>query len=118
VNVVIVIGRGVTVFVVFACDGSLIKHESKSKSKLCYDRRFSRSVCLGIKHPSGAYDQIFVTVRLSSDWYLEIQFVPHRKHITSPLTQPNRIMLFRDTVTVYREDDTKHTSTISMQSFS
>jgi hypothetical protein len=34
-----------------------------SKSKLCYDQRFSRPVCLGIKHPSGAYDQIFITVR-------------------------------------------------------
>jgi hypothetical protein len=32
------------------------------KSKLCYDRRYSRPVCLGIKHPSGAYDQIFITV--------------------------------------------------------
>jgi hypothetical protein len=39
------------------------KSKSKSKSKLCYDRRFSRPVCLGIKHPSGAYDQIFITVR-------------------------------------------------------
>jgi hypothetical protein len=28
--------------------------KSKSKSKLCYDRRFSRPVCLGINHPSGA----------------------------------------------------------------
>jgi hypothetical protein len=40
-----------------------------SKSKLCYDRRFSRPVCLGIKHPSGAYDQIFVTLRhLQACW--------------------------------------------------
>jgi hypothetical protein len=33
------------------------------KSKLCYGQRFSGPVCLGIKHPSGAYDQIFITVR-------------------------------------------------------
>jgi hypothetical protein len=33
---------------------------SKSKSKLCYDRW---SVCLGVRHPFGAYDQIFITVR-------------------------------------------------------
>jgi hypothetical protein len=30
------------------------------KSKLCYDRRL---VGLGVKHPSGSYDQIFITVR-------------------------------------------------------
>jgi hypothetical protein len=30
---------------------------------LYYDHRFSRPVSLVIKHPSGAYDQIFVTVR-------------------------------------------------------
>jgi hypothetical protein len=47
----------------------LTNWESKSKSKLCYDRRFSRPVCLGVKHPSGAYDQIFITVRqLQACW--------------------------------------------------
>jgi hypothetical protein len=35
----------------------------KSKSKLCYDRRSVGQSCLWIKHPSGAYDQIFITVR-------------------------------------------------------
>jgi hypothetical protein len=42
---------------------------SQSKIQLCYDRRFSRPVCLGIKHPSGAYDQNFLTVRqLQACW--------------------------------------------------
>jgi hypothetical protein len=41
----------------------------KSKSKLCYDRPFSRPVCLGIKLPSGPYDQIFITLRqLQACW--------------------------------------------------
>jgi hypothetical protein len=31
-----------------------LKFKSKSKSKLCYDRRFRRPVRLGVKHPSGA----------------------------------------------------------------
>jgi hypothetical protein len=33
------------------------------RSKLCYNQRFSRPVYLGIKHPSGAYDEIFISVR-------------------------------------------------------
>jgi hypothetical protein len=43
------------------------KSKSKSKSKFCYDWLFSRQVRLGIKHPSGAYDQIFISV-----WQLRV----------------------------------------------
>jgi hypothetical protein len=46
-----------------------------------------QSVCLGIKHPSGAYDQIFINVRqlrveLIAPTVLVIisRQVPHRKH--------------------------------------
>jgi hypothetical protein len=41
----------------------------KSKSKSCYDRRFRRPVRLEVKHPSGAEDQIFITVgQLQACW--------------------------------------------------
>jgi predicted Zn-dependent protease with MMP-like domain len=40
----------------------------------------------------------------------QIQFVPHRKHISAP--QPNRLMLFRETVAVYCENHTEHTNPV------
>lgn len=36
---------------------------SLTKSKLCYDQWYSWSVCLGVKHPSVAQNQIFITVK-------------------------------------------------------
>jgi hypothetical protein len=42
---------------------SLVSLSDPSKSKLYYDRR---SVGLGIKHPSEAYDEIFIIVRVAS----------------------------------------------------
>jgi hypothetical protein len=49
------------------------------KSKLCYARRFSLPVRLGIKYPSGAYDQIFITVRqLQACWYAALSLTRGR----------------------------------------
>jgi hypothetical protein len=39
------------------------------------------------------------------------QSVPHMRHITSPL-EPNRLILFTETVAVYCENRTKHTDTV------
>jgi hypothetical protein len=41
----------------------LLENELRVESSLMLRPTVSRSVSLGIKHPSGAYDQIFITVR-------------------------------------------------------
>jgi hypothetical protein len=64
-----------------------------SKSKLCYDHRFSRPVCLGIQNPSGAYDQIIITVRLLQAYWCGALFLtkgrichlPHSVSSNTPL---------------------------------
>jgi hypothetical protein len=42
---------------------------------------------------------------------MRIQFVPHRKYYIST-TNPNRLILFRETVAVYCENHTEHTNTL------
>jgi hypothetical protein len=40
-----------------------------------------------------------------------LQIVPHRRHYVSS-TEPNRLMLFGETVAVYYENRTEHTNTL------
>jgi translation initiation factor IF-1 len=46
--------------------------------------------------------------------YIQIQFVPHRKHHVSA-TKPNQLMLFGGTVSVYCENHTEHMNTLCGQ---
>jgi hypothetical protein len=68
-------------------------HTGVAKSKLCYDRRFSRPVCLGIKHPSGGYDQIFITVCLIHESTLFYNF-----H-----SAPIEVTKSKDSISVFHE---------------
>jgi translation initiation factor IF-1 len=63
---------------------------------------YQLSICSGTKENHG---------KLYGTQYLKIRFVPHRKHITSA-AEPNRLMLFRETVSVYCENHTEHTETV------
>jgi hypothetical protein len=47
--------------------------------------------------------------------YIQIQFVPHRKHITSPLQSPNRLMTFSEIIVVYCENHTEQINTLCGQ---
>jgi hypothetical protein len=62
---------------------------------------------------------LFLHTRRSAFWSLQfnnlnIQSVPHRKHYVSA-TEPNRLMLLRETVAVYCENHTEHTDTLCGQ---
>jgi hypothetical protein len=57
---------------------------------------------------------LLLNSRSSSATSLRIQSVPHRKHYVST-TEPNRLMLFRETVAVYCENHTEHTNNIEIQ---
>jgi hypothetical protein len=46
--------------------------------------------------------------------YLQIQFVPHRKHYVTA-AKPNRLMLFREIIAVYCENHTEHIHTLCGQ---
>jgi hypothetical protein len=46
---------------------------------------------------------------------IRIQFVLHRKHITSPLQNPTMLMLFREIIAVYCENHMEHINTLCGQ---
>jgi predicted Zn-dependent protease with MMP-like domain len=51
------------------------------------------------------------TFWFKSNQYIRIEFVPHRKHYLSAI-EPNRLMLFGETVAVYCENHTEHIDTV------
>lgn len=57
-----------------------------------------------------------VQVKLNNG--LELQFLPNSKHTPSPYKKSNWLTVFRETITAYSKNHTKHKYTVDkMQSF-
>jgi hypothetical protein len=57
---------------------------------------------------------VYIYSRLSNDLYSNSVRTSHETHYVSA-TKPNRLMLFRETVTVYCENHTEHTNVLHSQ---
>jgi hypothetical protein len=53
--------------------------------------------------------RLFCKPLITSKEYLKLQVLPHRKHTASTITMINQLMLFREMITVYCENDMEHT---------
>jgi hypothetical protein len=62
----------------------------------------------------GTNADVSPTLRYTEGANFVSPFVPHRKHYVSA-TEPNRLMLFRETVAAYCENHTEHANTLCGQ---